>query len=302
MNCDTVIRQLAEADPFAPGHELPASARPSSVALSHIRRSMDMDTKEAMAPVQSPKPKKRTGLLVAAAAFAAVIVVVGAALLFGNTTSSEPPATTPTTTAVQEATTTEATTTTLAGTTSDDAATTTTVPTLDAEAVAFINEYADLLNRGEHQAAADMVVAAEQWDAPGETDAERELWTRTFLEINSDLDAEYSVDECRALASGTTQCRLTRTAAEIEPIYPHPETVLFGIRFDDGGALAYAGLMPIQTDPWWALEQDFQRWALDTYGTRADSPRQALVVNVDPDTYPVILEDLVSIWRAERNG
>lgn len=97
MNSDTVIRQLAEADAFAPELDLPESARPSSVALSQIRRSMNMDAKQLTRTPES-KQRKQRGWLVALGAAAVVIVVAGLAIAFSRIGGETPPATTPSTT------------------------------------------------------------------------------------------------------------------------------------------------------------------------------------------------------------
>lgn len=307
MNRDTLIRQLAEADVYAPDHELPETARTSMVALTEIRRRIDMETKESTRAVNR-EDRRRPGWIVAVAVAAIVIVVGGAALLLLNrNTGDATPATTPTTPPTTEAptpTTEPLPESDAATSTSAPSSTTTTVPVLDLEAEAFINEYADLFNSGEPQAAADMVVVAGQWDAPGDTNEEREHNTRVFLQIGSDLGTQITVDDCRTLSSGVTQCRLSRSAAEIEPHYPHPETTLLKVRFAEDGSLAYAGTTAIQSDPWWEPSTAFGEWALANYGTQGgeDNPRQQLFVWPDPATYPTVLEELVTEWRAAVGG
>jgi hypothetical protein len=190
-------------------------------------------------------------------------------------------------------------TTTTAAVTTTTGATTTTVPPLDGNAVAFIENWARAMNDGDHLKAGDIVIAAEQWDAPGESDEEREANTRTFFEIHTTLESQFSVDECQTLSSGVTRCRISRTAAPIEAIHPHPETNTFSVRLTDAGKLAYASLVPISTDPWWSAYGAFRDWVSDTHGRRAGSPFIQLFVFPQPAEYPEVLEEQVTIWRSE---
>lgn len=97
MNGDTLIRQLAEADDYAPEHDLPETARASTVALAEIRRRIDMDAKELTKPVTPDRPPRRPWL-VAVAAAATVIVLVGALTLLIGPSDDITPATAPSTT------------------------------------------------------------------------------------------------------------------------------------------------------------------------------------------------------------
>ena len=121
--------------------------------------------------------------------------------------------------------------------------TTTTPPVPDAEAVEYINTWAALLNAGDHGAAAEMVVTAGRWDAPGDSDGERERLARKWFEIWVLLESELSVDECATRSTGITECRITRQV-ELSPHAPHPETSLLRVRFDADGNLACFGTVP----------------------------------------------------------
>lgn len=90
MNSDTLIRQLAEADVYAPDHDLPDSARTSTVALTEIRRRIDMDAKELTRPVEPEPPQRHRGWLVGVASFAVVLLVVAAVWMLQSDPADEP--------------------------------------------------------------------------------------------------------------------------------------------------------------------------------------------------------------------
>ena len=151
MNSDTLIRQLAEADEYAPEHDLPETARPSTVALTEIRRRIDdMDVKELTKPVE-PERRRRSGWLVAAAAFATIVLVAGLVAVLGSRSATEPPA--------SEVPTTEAATpTTEAAPPITEAAPPTTEaaesqqPVISAEEAALLDDYVEAVNSADPEA------------------------------------------------------------------------------------------------------------------------------------------------------
>lgn len=288
---------VRSANPVPEDSQLLTDDELSAVLLLAQQRSGDMDTKERTETARSPRSQRRT-VAVAAGAFAVVIMVVGAIALFSGSTDEVPPATTPSTTEVPTPTTEPPPPTTEAA----PSTTSSTVPELDASAVALVEEWAALLNVGDHRAAAELILAADNLDVPGENDDEREKGIRDTYAIWALLGSEVDVDDCRTLSSGLTTCRIIRSTVEIEPHYPHPETTSFSVRVDGDGALLSAAVRPIQSDPWWIPYITFQEWTLDTYGTNPESPYWQLFVFTDVSIYVDVLEEQVAIWRGEQGA
>ena len=205
MNGDTLIRQLAGADVYAPDHDLPETARTSTVALTEIRRRIDMDAKELTKPIDPEQPRQRRGLVVAAITFAGIVLIAGLVSLLSDRDAVEP--------ASEPVATTQA----ITPTTVGAAATTTTV----APSVAELEVTAD------EQAVLDAFVAAVNTANPNTIEA---LLAPGFVTTSSDdmrsnIEADgsfaalfhayyasegsvFALDACRAVEAGI-QCEST---------------------------------------------------------------------------------------------
>ena len=99
MTNDSLMRQIANGDAYAPEFDLPDAARPADVAFADISRRIDMDAKELTRAVEKDPRNRRSGWYAAAAAFGVVIVLLGSVVLLNRSSDPEiPPATTPPTT------------------------------------------------------------------------------------------------------------------------------------------------------------------------------------------------------------
>ena len=263
MNSDTLIRQLAEADDYAPEHDLPDTARTSTVALTEIRRRIDMDAKELTKPVTPDRPPRRTWL-VAVAAAAAVIVIVGAAVILTGGSDDVAPATTPSTTIEGSPSTTLG-----GGDDTTDQATTTTAfvqPELDDDAVAYVQGLVDDLNAGDSESAAARIFSAgtfEGQDASADSQIDNRPRAAGRLAVWTELDSVVELIDCATLTDGGTRCEIARSSS-FDHSSPDPELAMVQVRFDDSGALAFMRMMPVP-GAWNTPYMAFERWIEDNY-------------------------------------
>ena len=255
--------------------------------LTLIRaRSTDMDTREAMAPVQSPKPKKRSGLLVAAAAFAAVIVVVGGALWIGNTTSSEPPATTPTTEA-PPVTNAES-----PPPTSAEPAPTTTVPTaaddaLAPEQEAFVAQFFEAFNGRDEAALVALASPDARFNSYVLVDAARDLWEQE-LAWRWAMGEQWTADSCTLAFSGIS-CQVTIEGGVFR--YLESQEAVLRISLNDDVATSVT------------LTEDLALLIPETQELRAwlqtEHPDQIDTLNATTDnpSPPRITDDAIAAWQ-----
>ncbi|MGI9529347.1 MAG: nuclear transport factor 2 family protein, partial [Acidimicrobiia bacterium] len=187
MNSDTMIRQLAEGDIYAPEHDLPETARTSTVALTEIRRRIDMmDAKELTKPVEQ-EPKRRSGWLVAATAFGGVVLVVGLIAVINSGDANE---STATTTPASE---------TLPTTTQAVQATTTTV---DASAVtaaelALVDAFVEAWNSGRRDALEAVVDDTATMSVLPWSNPEGFQWMVDLMRSHRLMQSQMSIDGCR---------------------------------------------------------------------------------------------------------
>ena len=187
-------------------------------------RSGNVDVQERTKPVE-PEKRQRRGWLVAASAFAAVIVVIGAVMLLGNTAEELPPATTPPTTQA-------VTPTTQAVTPTTQVLTPTTVaalsgqPSVDPEAVAFLEGYFEELNAGDIDAAVSLF---DGYSAAGNSVVQR------IAEVTHGVAMEsiWDLGECQVLGGGITSCAVSRLS-EHDPGYPNAVEYSISLRIESG--------------------------------------------------------------------
>lgn len=264
MKSDTLIRQLAEADVYAPDHELPDSARTSTVALTEIRRRIDMDAKELTKPVTPDRPPQRPWLVLVAAA-AAVALIVGVVAVLARGGDDVAPATVPTTTLEGSPTTTVASpTTTLAG----QSATSTTFaePELNEAEVAYVQALVDELNAGDQAAVAARIASAATFEGPesaGDGQIDDRGRTADRWAVWTELESVIELTECTTLSTGGTRCEFARTTP-LDFSAPDPELSFVQVRLDDSGAVAYMRTAPV-TGAWNTTYAAFEVWVNENH-------------------------------------
>ncbi|MGI9584755.1 MAG: hypothetical protein ACR2N7_04120 [Acidimicrobiia bacterium] len=227
MNSDTLIRQLSEADDYAPEHDLPESAFTSTVALTEIRRRIDMDAKELTKPVAQPS-KRRPGWLIAGVTFAGILIVVGLVAILNGGERTEPAATTPTTSPVP--------------TTSAPPVST----TVDASAVtvaelAVIDAFVAAWNSGDQASLREVVDENASMAVLPWSNREGIQWMMDLMASHHTMESVLSVDSCRRSSDrvfcsmymdGPVEDALTQTTMRYQGLFLLAEDRVLSVETD----------------------------------------------------------------------
>lgn len=219
-------------------------------------RSTDMDAKELTRAVEKDSKNRRSSWYVAAAAFGLVVLLVGSVVLLNRSSDPEiPPGTTPSTTTSLAPTT----------TTAPSTSTTTAAPAIDPAALAFMDGFVAELNAGDYQAAADRVIAAEQFVGepalPQNTTQDARF--RAKYHMWTELLSAVTVSDCTTNSSGFTRCTLTRTSEREPALADEPERWTIRLRIADG-QLTYFEQAANGFEPWWQAISDIEDWLIST--------------------------------------
>lgn len=214
-----------------------------------------MDVQELTKPAERESGGRR-GWVVAALAFGAVIFAVGLSVILAQRqTDDVPPATTPPTTEAVASTTEAAPTTTVAS--EEPAPTTTAAPTVDVEALAFVEGLLNELTAGDIEAAVARFPEAMTFQS--------RLFgidvVRPWVTYMVAMDSAFELEDCRPVLGGTTRCIWQRTGVD-EPYHPLRERMSYQVRLEDGVAV-YAQVNH-EKDAWWDTEVAFAEWLLET--------------------------------------
>lgn len=242
-----------------------------------------MEVQELTKPVE-PEKKQRKGWLVAAAAFAAVILVVGVVMLLGNNAEELAPATPPTTQAVTPTT----------------VAASSALPSVDPEAVAFLEGYFGELNAGDIDAAASRF---DGYSAAGNS-AVQETST---AEHGVAMESVWDLGECQVLNGGITNCAVSRVS-EHDPGYPAAVEYAISVRIESGELVSY---ILGETDIESALaENQFAVWMKENhpvewgqlYVAGITASGRHLPRSVNPQKRAELKKEYVPLWEATLDG
>jgi hypothetical protein len=274
MNSDTLIRQLAAADEYAPEHELPEMARTSTVALTEIRRRIDMDTKEVQ-PTKPPRERRAlSGWLAAGTAFAAIVIAIAvvAVLAIGGTEPAEPasPTTVPSTT-------------------------TTTVSSAIADATDVATQFVSARSTYDTDAALALVALDAQVDLGPAQDAAMLVDEMRWQEASGLVTTSEgcAADPSTSEAGTVVTCRVRVESPILDASGSDPTAFTYEFVVADGliTSATFLDLGTYSQDVW----EPFHDWVL---ANRSDSYRSMFALQ---GTAVVLTDESIDLWRRYTN-
>ena len=277
MNDAQLLEQLSLTDAYAPDTAMPSAALQHGAAFAEVEQLINAWVPDGPA-ANLPLRPIRTRMLMAPVAL--LVVLVAGIALFASIRFSQ---------GTELATTPPTPSTTLSPTTPS------TTPEVDPAALTFIESIVDDINSGDGSKAAQLVLAAEEFDGPffeePDENDERPRMAGT-VRYWAALDSELTIDECTTVSSGVTRCELSRIS-EHEAFYPEPERSVWRVRLE-GDTVAFLSYAPglSLVDP-----REYREWLQQVSPETAT----AIATVADPVAAAEAQKRYVALWRSE-NG